>query len=155
MKYTHDAMIDLVVSDPWISQNQIAAHFGYTPAWVSIIFSSDAFRERLEQRKQELIDPTIRASIEERLRAVVSRSLDVLAEKLAQPAKSVPDNLALRALEYGAKGLGLGQQQQAPVHVHADHLNILANRLVALRSDVYAQPVPQPLMGECHEVKAV
>ena len=95
VRYTHDAMIDLVIENPWISQNEIGARFGYTATWVSLIFSSDAFQERLTARKTELVDPTLRASIEERLRAVASRSLDVLLEKLNKPAASVPDNLAL------------------------------------------------------------
>ena len=134
IRYTHDAMIDLIIANPWVSQNEIAAHFGYTAAWVSLIFSSDAFKERLTARKDELIDPTIRASIEERLKAVVSRSLEVLAEKLAKPAAAVPDALALRAAEMGAKALGLGGNAPAQNVVPLNHLEGLAQRLLLLKS---------------------
>lgn len=139
VRYSHDAMIDLIVENPWISQNEIAAVFGYTAPWVSLIFSSDAFKERLTQRKEELIDPTIRASIEERLRSVVNRSLEVLAEKLSKPAGSVPDNLALRAAEMGAKALGLGGNAPPQSVVPLNHLESLAQRLVQLKS----QTVPE------------
>jgi hypothetical protein len=131
VRYTHDAMIDMVVENPWVSQNELGARFGYTATWVSLIFSSDAFRERLHERKAELVDPQIRASIEERLRAVTAKSLDVLLEKLNRPV--VADNLALRAAELGARGMGTGgfAPPQAPAH---DHLEILAQRLIALKS---------------------
>jgi hypothetical protein len=114
-----------------VSQNELGARFGYTATWVSLIFSSDAFRERLHERKAELVDPQIRASVEERLRAVAMKSLDVLLEKLNKP--NVPDNLALRAAELGAKGMGTGgfAPPQAPAH---DHLEILAQRLIALKN---------------------
>ncbi len=137
VRYSHDGMIDLIVQDPSISQNKLAEVFGYTPAWVSLVMSSDAFKERLAARKEELIDPAIRASLDERFRAVVTRSLEVLQEKLAAPASVVPDALALRAAELGAKALGLGGNAppQAPA-VPADHLDRLAQRLVTLQSKI-------------------
>lgn len=137
VRYSHDGMIDLIVQDPSISQNKLAEVFGYTPAWVSLVMSSDAFKERLAARKEELIDPAIRASLDERFRAVVTRSLEVLQEKLAAPASVVPDALALRAAELGAKALGLGGNAppQAPA-VPPDHLDRLAQRLVTLQSRI-------------------
>ena len=137
IRYTHDAMVDLIVANPRITQGELAAQFGYTQAWVSLVMSSDAFRERLAARREELVDPAIRASLEERFRAVVTRSLEVLQEKLSAPVSAVPDNLALRAAELGAKALGLGGNAPAPqVVVQTDHLQNLAQRLVALQSQI-------------------
>ncbi len=134
VRYSHDAMIDMIVANPWVSQNHLAQVFGYTPAWVSLVMSSDAFKERLAARKAELVDPALVASIEERFRAMVTRSLEVLQEKLSAPASVVPDNLALRAVELGAKALGLGgNAPPPPVQVPSDHLDKLAQRLVALQ----------------------
>jgi hypothetical protein len=150
VKYSHDAMIDLVISDPWIHQNQIAAHFGYTAPWVSIIFSSDAFKERLEMRKAELVDPVIRATLEERSKALVSKSLEVLMEKLSKP--NVSDAVALKAYELGAKAVGLGGQgAQVAVTINADHIENLAGRLIQLRGQAYA---PHILQGEAREVNS-
>jgi len=135
VRYSHDGMIDLIVEDPSISQNRIAEIFGYTPAWVSLVMSSDAFKERLAARKAELVDPAIRATLEERFRSVVTRSLEVLADKLSAPSSVVPDALALRAAELGAKALGLGgNAPPPPVAVPTDHLDKLASRLLALQS---------------------
>lgn len=147
IRYTHDAMIDLIVQNPAISQNELAAIFGYTPCWVSLVMSSDAWKERLAARKAELVDPTIVASLNERFEAMVRRSLDVLNEKLAQPAAAIPDNLALRAAELGAKALGLGGNAPTPP-VPVGRLEQLAERLVGF----LPQPA-KPIDGSFVEVQ--
>ena len=108
VSYTHDAMIDLVIADPSISQGRIAAYFGYTPAWISQVMSSDAFKERLAERRGEIVDPRLKATLDERFEAVVTRSLDVLLEKLSTSPDLVPDQLALQAAQLGAKALNRG-----------------------------------------------
>lgn len=149
VRYTHDAMIDLMIAQPGISQNALAKHFGYTASWVSTIISSDAFQARLAARRAEVVDPIVSFSIEEKMKGLVDRSLEVLQEKLSAPAAVVPDNLALRAAELGAKALGLGGNAPAPA-IPTDHLNTLASRLLSLRADVYSQPA---LEGVSREVK--
>lgn len=108
VRYTHDAMIDLVVSNPAVSQNEIAAHFGFTPGWVSQVFNSDAFKNRLAERKEELIDPVLKASIEEKLNALADTSIKVLLEKLHQTQNI---NVAIRALDVTTRALGYGAKQ--------------------------------------------
>jgi DNA-binding MarR family transcriptional regulator len=135
--YSHDAMIDEILRNPSVTQNELAAAFGYTPSWVSLVISSDAFQERLTQRKSELVDPSIQASIEERFKALTRRSLEVLQEKLQQPATAIPDQLALRAAELGAKALALGgNAPSAPPPSEIDHLDRLAKRLLDLQRSV-------------------
>ena len=109
VKYSHDAMIDLLIANPAISQNEIAANFGYTVPWVSRIMNSDAFQARLALRKEELLDPVIVASIEEKFRALASKSLDVVLDKLSVTNSA---ELGLKALEISAKALGYGARQQ-------------------------------------------
>jgi len=107
VRYSHDAMIDMIIANPGVSQNELAAQFGYTPGWVSQVITSDAFQNRLAERKEELVDPLIRQALEERFRALVHRSQELLLERLNSPAK-VSDDLLLRSLELGAKALGYG-----------------------------------------------
>lgn len=109
VRYTHDAMIDLIISNPALSQGQIAAHFGYTQAWLSRVMNSDAFQARLAERKAEVVDPALVASIEEKLRALASKSLDVVLEKLSVTQN--PD-LAMKAIETTTKALGYGARAQ-------------------------------------------
>lgn len=110
VSYTHDAMIDLLIAKPFVSQGQVAAHFGYTQAWVSRIIRSDAFRERFAVRKSELSDPLLIRSIEDKFQSLVDRSLEILMEKLDQPV--VQADLALKAAELGAKALGLTERNR-------------------------------------------
>lgn len=128
ISYTHDAMIDLIVANPGISQNKLAAHFGYTPSWISNIMASDAFQARLDQRRKEVVDPTIVATVEERILGMTLRSIDVVMEAMDKPQ---PDaKVALRAFELGARGLGLGGN--APPPATPVDLDKLAERLIAL-----------------------
>lgn len=128
VSYTHDSMIDLILANPTISQNQLAAHYGYSATWVSQIISSDAFQARLAERASSLIDPTIRATVEDRFRGLVYRSLEILSEKLEKPSHQIPDNLALRTLELSSRALGYGARDQTPptapveMHVHLENL---------------------------------
>lgn len=109
VNYSHDAMIDLIIANPGVNQGELAAAFGYTEGWVSQVFSSDAFKERLAQRKRELVDPAIVNSIEQRFEAVARLSLERLAEKLERSAAPSMETimagagLASRALGYGAR----------------------------------------------------
>lgn len=135
VRYTHEALIDLIIAQPTLTQNQLAGHFGYTPGWISNILASDSFQVAMAKRREEIIDPTIKATIEERFKALVIRSQEVLMEKLSAP--QVSDNVALRAFELGARALGVGgNAPPAPVQPSADRLIRLAERLVDLQANV-------------------
>ena len=105
IRYTHDAMIDLIIAQPEISQGQIAVYFGYTQGWVSQVLGADAFKARLAERKGEVVDPVLAASIEEQLEGLARQSMDVLRASLAANPK--PD-VALKTLEITTRSLGFG-----------------------------------------------
>lgn len=141
VKYTHDAMIDLIIAQPAISQGELAKHFGYTQSWVSRIMNSDAFLARLAQRKADIVDPQLVLSVDEKLRAVASRSLDKVLEKL-EAAPSFDQ--ALAAVNVVSRALGYGARER--------NLNLQANFVVALPPKAesaeawagkYAGPSPQ------------
>jgi len=128
VSYTHEDMIAALVANPLISQNELAARYGYTPAWVSRILTSDAFQAKLHEKTVECIDPIIRASVQERFKALVSRSLEILEEKLNKPSEAIPDQFALRTFELGARAAGYGARLDTPppsqqnVHIHLEGL---------------------------------
>ena len=121
VSYTHDALIDMIIANPAISQGGLAKAFGYTQGWLSRVMNSDAFQARLAARKTEVVDPQLVLSIDEKLRALASKSLDVVLDKLAVTQN--PDT-ALKALEVTSKALGYGARQQ--------NLNVQQNFVVAL-----------------------
>lgn len=105
VNYTHDAMIDLILAQPQMSQGDLGRYFGYTEGWVSRVIGSDAFQARLAQRKEEVVNPVILASIEEKIKGLAHQSLEVIQRKLE--ATQSPD-LAVKALELSTKALGMG-----------------------------------------------
>ena len=109
IRYTTDAIIDAILVNPAVSQGELAEMFGYTQTWISIIVNSDAFKNRLAERKGELVDPQITASVEARLEALGKASLDRLLERVNS---SVP----LKPLELVAMAkLGVGNRADRPV----------------------------------------
>lgn len=118
VKYSHDGMIDLILAKPGVSQNELAAHFGYTAAWVSRVVNSSAFQSRLAERKSEIVDPTIVMALEEKFEAAAHLSLDVLQEKLATTRN--PD-LALKVGDLATKALGFGARH-ASVNVQQNFI---------------------------------
>ena len=103
--YSHDAMIDLILQDPTVSSKELAELFGYSAGWVSRILASDSFQARLAQRKGALLDPIIARSLNDRLRAVATRSMDVIEDKLASGEATAA--YAMDALELATAGLGV------------------------------------------------
>lgn len=132
--YTHEALIDLIIANPRLTQNQLAEHFGYTASWISQIISSDSFQSRLAERKDELVDPVLRATVEQQFQGIIRRSLAILEEKLNRPSEQIPDNLALRAFDLSTRAAGYGARTDTPrVQVNVlNHLEGLSENLVAL-----------------------
>jgi hypothetical protein len=102
-------MIDLMIANPTIRQVELAAKLGYTQPWVSRIIASDAFQARLNQRREELVNPVIAQNVEERIKGLAMLSLDVLEEKLG--ATRNPD-LAIKAFELSTKAAGYGARDK-------------------------------------------
>lgn len=109
VKPIHDAIIDYIMAEPMVSQNDLAKHFGYTTGWMSQLMNSDAFLARLAKRKGDLIDPVIVASVEEKMRKAVSKSLDVVNDALERTNNPT---MALEVLKLHAKAAGYGARAQ-------------------------------------------
>ena len=144
INYSHEAMADLVIANPGITQNEIAARFGYTASWVSTVMTSDAFQSFMAKRKAEVVDPALMASVEHRFKAVCDRSLNVLMEKLSKPAAEIPDQLALQSLQIASRAAGFGARVEVPptntteVHVHLEHMAGNLTRLLKRGRDIEA-----------------
>ena len=135
VRYTHTDMIDYIIANPSVSQGALAARYGYTQGWICNVMASDAWQAAMAARRAELVDPTLAATIDERFRGLTLQSLNRLQEKLAAP--QVSDQVVLKAVELGAKALGIGGNGPPPAAPRSeDHLAALANRLIDLQSKV-------------------
>ncbi len=116
--YTHAAMADLILANPAINQNDIAAHFGYTPGWISQVIGSDAFQAYLATRKEQIVDPILRGAVEESFRGLVLQSMTKLREKLdANPS----DQLVLEVFKNSTRALGYGSRVEINAKVQHSH----------------------------------
>lgn len=149
--YSHKALADEMVMNPWITANELAVMFGVTPNWINRVRSSGMFREMLYARHAEVMDPILKETIEGRAESLVQRSFEILMEKISKPAEEVPDELALQAAQLGAKAIGMGGFGKAvappPAPRPTDWLERAGERLRQLNSseviDVQSSPVSQ------------
>jgi hypothetical protein len=105
LRYTHEAMIDVIIANPAIKQNELSKIFDRTVPWISRIIGSDAFQAALAKRREELTDPFLVATIEERMKGLAFQSLDIICDKLETSRNT---DLALKGLDIAAKTLGYG-----------------------------------------------
>jgi hypothetical protein len=149
--YSHEAMIDQMIANPAISGRELARLFGVTEAWLSQIKSSNAFRERMAQRRAELVDPLLKAELDEKFSMMAHLSADRIIKELSKPEEEVPVEVAMQAAAFGAKALGVGGFG-AKVSVNVapadpNRLDRIADRLRSLNQpqgvvDVQVREVP-------------
>ena len=122
LSYSHQDMIDTIIAQPGISQGELAARYGFTQGWICNVMASDAWKSAMAARREEILDPQLRLTVDERFRALTTRSLERLMEKLDAP-------------QLGAKAMGVGGNAAPPAPT-SDHLAHLAERLLALQAQV-------------------
>ena len=120
LRYTHDAVIDEILMRPEVSQNELARMFGFSVGWMSICINSDAFQNRLKERKAELTDPAIRATINERLDAVAKVALDKILDRLDNPAANIKNADLIQMAK-----LGVGDKNTRAVAAPTQNLDVV------------------------------
>lgn len=128
--FSYEKLADTLIINPRLSGKELSALFGYSETWLSIIIHSDAFKVVMQRRKGDLVDPILRASLEDHYKALAARSCHVLMDKLSAPVHVISDELALRAAALGAQMF-----KAAPVlpQVPESSIDKLADRLIALQ----------------------
>lgn len=116
VRYSHDAMIDVIIATPRVTQNTLAEYFGYTTGWISRVMCSDAFQARLAKRRGETVDHVMFTTFEERLKGLATQSLELLTDKLdavdeITGESKVEMGTIFKALEISTKSLGYGARQ--------------------------------------------
>lgn len=125
MRPWHQQVADMWIDDPRLSQGEIARRMGRTEGWLSVIVNCDAFQEYLAVRKEELLDPILKASVEERFRAIANVAADKFMERMQLGA--VSNRELLSAMDVTAKGLGMGPAAKQPM----------------IQQNLYIVPAPQ------------
>lgn len=151
VKYSHEALIDVLIANPRVTQRELALHFGYSEGWLSRIMRSDAFREMVAARKSELLDPIVLQSLTQRFEALAERSAEILMEKLDA---SRDTETAMKALEVSSKALGFGVAKGAQVQVNTSFVVAMPQKAEDAATWVSAHrpqlPITIPAQGVAH-----
>lgn len=107
LRYSPEVMIGLIIANPDWNHAKLAAAFGRKASWMAAVVASEVFQTALEGRREQILDPMIVATVEERFKALTIQSLSVLSEKL-DLGKALQDATVLKAVEIGVKALGMG-----------------------------------------------
>jgi len=146
VSYKHDALIDIILANPFIQQNELARISGYTQGWLSQILSSDAFQVRLAERAGDQ-EVNLRKDRDAMFKALLDRSYEVLSEKMALPSNTIPDQLAMRVMEVSSRCIGYGArdpstlviQQNNSVEVHLEKMGEGLTNLLRKRRAIVEQ----------------
>lgn len=75
----HEAILEALVANPHRTHGDIARMMGYTDAWFSIIYHSDAFQARYRERMAGVYDET-QETIRAKLEGIAHIALDKLGD---------------------------------------------------------------------------
>jgi hypothetical protein len=128
----HENVIDEIIASPRITQEELARRFNTSKQYICIIVNSDAFKNRLAERREEIIDPVVSmavesrfASLDDKLNAVAASALDKLLDKLESPGPQKVSDLVLAAK------VGIGDRN-------------LVNSKPAVQNNLYVVHLPSP-----------
>lgn len=88
----HEAIADWLLTNPQRSMEECARHFGITRAWLSVVVNSQAFREMLALKGQEVFEQTV-VPLRDKLNGVAHRAVEKLGDVVdnAQDPKLILD----------------------------------------------------------------
>ena len=135
LEHWHHQLIDLLLTHPEKSGREVAAHFGVSAVWISIVKNSPVFRAEFERRR-EMISRSVEAGIAERATALANLTLDVMTDRIEREGGDMPLSELCNAAEMGLKMLGFGAPRgrgvsPSPATVNVGHVD--ANLLEAAR----------------------
>ena len=105
VSHIHECIINDLCQNPRITQLELCEMYGFTPNWVSRVLSSDSFKARLAERREELMYPDIKARVNDRMQSVVLQSMDVVQKKLNSGEASA--EMALKALGIASSAMNM------------------------------------------------
>lgn len=103
VSHIHECIINEMVADPLVTQKELCERFAYSAGWMSRLINSDSFQARLAERREQLLDPMLKARLKDKMESVVMQSLSTIQHKLNAPEASA--DLAMASLGVLQQGL--------------------------------------------------
>src|SRR3990172_12862929 len=93
VSYTHEAVVDWLLTNPEKALKECAEHFGYTQPWLSTVIHSDAFQVYYSQRRASL-NLVINHGLAAQMQRTTAKALDLL-EKTSDSPEEIDGNFIL------------------------------------------------------------
>lgn len=122
--HQYDAIVDLMLSEPTITNSEIARRLGRTPAWMTWITHSDAFKDHYEKRRREK-NALVHQGLADQLASVAKQGLDRMEDILKNNPKSVNLASALEVVDTTLERLGYGVQVKEPAAAAPSVTNVI------------------------------
>ena len=104
-KPLHDAVVDQLIATPQLNAVQLGSMFGYSAGAMRMMLRSDLLREKLASRREDLVDPLLKTSLEDRFAAMLEISLERATQIIATTGDG---DLALKGVDVAARAMGFG-----------------------------------------------
>lgn len=143
----HDNIIDLLLTDPTLTQKEVAARLGRNATTINCVMASDMFKARYEARRL-LMNETLAQAITGKLTRLAIDAIEVTHEKLKLQRDKLPfedlvdvTDKTLSRLGYGMKtaanpAVVINNNQQVVAPISADELEAIRSRLRAEQAKV-------------------
>lgn len=154
----HKLIFDWELEHPGESVEACAAHFNVTPGWMSTVRNSDCYLE-YAARLRNNHHASVSKNVLEQIEGLAHVSLEVLEERIKKERLSIGLNIvndsaamALKAMGFGAKDTGRGNNTQINVILGGADKDVLERARAKLRTvnahrepdPVGALPAPEP-----------
>lgn len=103
----HDAIMDFMLANPVLRMREVAAHFGVSQSWLSIIVHSDAFQEQLRAKQEKLFGATV-LPLREQVLGLAALAVDKLSEAVESADPQGDREYVADVTEMALKAAGMG-----------------------------------------------
>ena len=147
LRYSHEAIVDLMLQHPNWDQNTIARYLNLTPVWLSRVIHTDAFRDYYNRRRDEH-NSNVSESVIDNMQELAIGAIKLMKSKIEnENGEEVSPRIVLETIAVASKALGYGghSNQGAPtVQVNINHVDssLLARARDRLRANQEIRGTP-------------
>lgn len=150
----HEAILNWIVANPERSMGECAVAFGVSRSWLSIIVNSQAFRDRMQERQEEVFTEVV-VPLRDKMAGVAHRAYERIAEKIdcegdIRTLLEIADKTAHRLGYAPTRGPepapgAVTNVQQNNYFVSKEALDQARGRILEAAKETHALPLPKEL----------
>lgn len=154
----HDAILDYLLVHPAEKLGDVAAYFGMSQAWLSVVIHSDAFQVKLAEKSDECFHSSI-LPLREQLMGVAQVGVAKLGEVLENASVVTDKQFIVDTTDSVLKNLGYSPKSSAPAQPAAGVTNnnifvVGKATLASAREKMRTVPVGDLIEGQVIEPTA-